>query len=50
MDGVEVLLPPSHVVEDAVSDRVDGIDPVAIYFVVIFEGGAVLLPVVFVQH
>ena len=50
LHGVEVLLPPGHVVEDAVGDGVDGIHPVAIYFVVVLKGGAVLLPVVFVQH
>ena len=38
------MLPPGHVVEDAICDRVDGVNPESVYLVIVFQSRAKLLP------
>lgn len=48
MERVDILLPPAHGVEYVIGDGVDGVDPVGVNLVVVFEGGGQLLPGVLV--
>lgn len=38
------MLSPGHIVEDAICDRVDGVNPESVYLVIVLQGGAKLLP------